>query len=140
MTVMLDTAGVLYTVLAADAGLTSNSFPVYGPPGLPANWPGGKAVAFWADGGLGHDTLPLQYERVQFRVYGSDSQTARLGYRLLADALNRRVHSRVVVGSSTYILQYAAMMSGPYDLIEPEMRWPFVQAWFNVQFYERAVT
>lgn len=137
--VTADTAAILYTYLAAVADLASNGFNIYGPPGLPANWAGGKALVFWSDGGQGHDRIPLQYERVQFRVYGDDSQAARLGYRLLADALQRRGHSRIVVGAATYLLQYATLTSGPHDLVEPETRWPFVLAWYNVHFYERSV-
>lgn len=139
MAVLLDTAEVLYTLLAADAGLAADGYPVYGPPGLPVNWAGGKAVVFWADGGVGRERLSLTAERVQLRCYGADAESARVGYRLLADALNRRGHTRVTISGKTYVLQYASLTSGPYDLQEPETRWVYVAAFYEVQFYERSV-
>ncbi len=139
MAVLLDTAEVLYTLLAADAALQTNGFSVYGPPGLPVNWTIGKAVVFWGEGGVGRERLPLTNERVQLRCYGADAESARLGYRLLADALNRKGHTRVTISGKTYVLQYASLTSGPYDLQEPETRWVYVAAFYEVQFYERGV-
>lgn len=137
---LLDAAAALYTYLAGVADFAANGFTIYGPPGLPVNWAGGKAVAFWSDGGNAHATLPLTYDRFQLRCYGADHQDARLGYRLLADALNRKGHTRVTVDTKIYVLQYAALSSGPYDLIDPETRWPYVLAYYQVQFYERGVS
>lgn len=138
--VMVDTALVLYTYLAGYADFAANGFTVYGPPGLPANFAGGKALVFWSDGGVPHDNLPIFYDRVQFRAYGNTVADARLGTRVLADALSRRAHTRVTTGGKTYQLQYAELESGPRDMREPDTRWFFSLAYYRVHIYERAVT
>ena len=131
---MIDTINVLYHYLVNNTTITTEvGSNVYGPPGLPRNFSITKALVFWGDGGGLDVNIPRAVERVAFRCYGTTAKEARAVYNALVDALHRQ-RADVTIGSTTYRILYAEQSGGPFDMVEPEFGWPFVQVYYNIQF------
>ena len=133
---MIDVMRLVYEVLVGDAALVSaTGGKIYGPPGLPVGFEIGPAVVFYGNGGDSSAYIPEGTALVVFRCYGKTAAEARKVYGALHDALNRR-RTSVTVGTETWVLDYALLASGPYDMVEPDLGWHFVHAMFTLRVTE----
>lgn len=141
----IDSATLLHAVLASDSTLAAavthvvadeTVVDIYGPPGLPANFTIRSGLFFLGLGGPGNPELPIGQEVFDCYCYGKDAAEARLIYRLLRRCLHRRSHEQLTIDSVVHLFQYAQLLSGPQDRLEPEEGWNLVYCSFMVQFAE----
>jgi hypothetical protein len=140
MTTYIDSAELLWTYLTGVPEITSAvGSNVYGPPGLKTNFVLTPAIMFVGSGGPGDPHLPKLQETWQFRCYGLTTPGARAVYLALYGALHRKSHERFAVTGGMAVLQYAQLMGGPVDDVEPQTGWPLCVSTFAVQFIDRIV-
>ncbi len=141
----VDSAKLLYAVLASDASLVAEVTNVvgedvvldmYGPPGLPTEWAIRKGFFFLGGGGPADDKGPIGKETFDFYCYGDDAAEARSVYRKLLACLSRKKHARLTIDGETHIFQYSQKLSGPQDRTEPTEGWQYVFCSFMVHFIE----
>lgn len=146
--VLLDSAALFYTLLAEDPGVISavtntvgneQVLDIYGPPGLPPGWLPRKGIMFLGGGGVGETRIPLGHESWDVYCYGGSAAEAREVYRATRKALHRKSHDRINIDGETYIFEFAQIMSGPQDRVDPLENWNFVFCSFYIQFYETSV-
>jgi len=131
---VIDSARLLYEWLKADSGVVAEvGTNIYGPPGLPNNFAITKAVMFLGDGGSWDEALPVADGIFQVRCYGETAAEARSVWRTVAAALHH-TYGNITVGAETWGLGYAVLVSGPADMMEPEIGWPFVLGTFVLRF------
>lgn len=140
----IDSARLVYELLSGDATLvaaitnvveTVSVLDLYGPPGMPVDFLIRPAIVFWGDGGPSDRIFGR--ESFDFYCYGNDSAQARSLFATLRTLLDRRKHSTITVGSEQWVFQYAELMSGPQDRVEPEEGWPFIYCSFMIHFVRR---
>ena len=140
MTTYIDTAELIWTYLSGVSTIASAvGANVYGPPGLPTNFILTPAIMFVGSGGPGDIHLPKVQETWQFRCYGLTTPEARSVYLALYGALHRKKHQRFSITGGTAVLQYAQLMGGPIDDIEPQTGWPCSISTFAIQMVDRIV-
>ena len=139
---IIDTAELVYAYLMAQPSLvdevrqtvgTATVVHIYGPPGVPPNWTLRKAVTYARMGGTGSDDVPIMTEQFQFRCYGPSVWDAVSVYRRLMPVLQRIAATRVTLSNGVGLLQYARLISGPTDTMEPQTKWPMVMATFEIR-------
>jgi len=137
---MIDGARLVYEVLTSDSDLVAETGgSIYGPPGLPAGFTLKKAVMFYGDGGDESTQLPVVEQTFTFHCYGETSAQARRVYSVLSDALWRKAGENVTVNSETWRLIFTWHGGGPYDLVEPELGWPYVRVSYILRFIREAM-
>lgn len=144
----VDSAMLFHALLSGSAGITTlvtNTVgndvivDIYGPPGIPAGWTIRNAVEFAGDGGPGDINIPIGRESFAVNCYARSSPEARQVYMAVRAALHRKRHQRLVIDGQTYLFQYAQLMGGPADRVDPVDGWNFVYCSFMVHFGEVTV-
>ena len=142
---VVDSAKLLYVVLASDASLVaevtnvvdgSTVLDMYGPPGMPVDFHIRKMLFFLGDGGPGDEELPIASESFSFFCYGDNAAEARSVYRKLRAALHRKSHTRYTIDGETHQFQWAQLLSGPQDDTDPVEGWNRILCSFLVTFIE----
>lgn len=138
---IVDTAQVVSLTLRSIPGITSAvtdglGTHIYGPPGIPVGFELRKAIIYLSNGGLAQTDVPVDLEMFQFTCYGKTSQEARQVYRALRGGLHRLSRLRINVGGQYALVQYVRQASGPTDMEEPELGWPFVYCTYQWHIVE----
>jgi hypothetical protein len=146
--VYVDSSKLVWQVVATDANMIAACtnvvgsdvlLDIYGPPGLPVEFEIRKSLFFLGTGGPGDEHVPIARESFDFYCYGANAAEARAVFTTLRGALHRKRHARVTIDGSTYIFQYAQIMSGPQDRKEPAEGWDLVYSSFLIHFIEVTV-
>lgn len=142
---IVDTAQVVSLTLRSLSVVTSAvtdsmGTHIYGPPGLPTGFELRKAIIYLSNGGLAQTDVPIDLEMFQFTCYGHTSQEARQVYRALRSGLHRLSRVRIPLDGQYVMVQYARQASGPTDMEEPELGWPFVYCTYQWHIVESYLT
>ncbi len=140
----IDTAELFYVLLASSSSVLAQiqngaGTHIYGPPGLPNDFIIQKSIMYLGDGGLGNINIPLGQEEFQVYCYGKDAQEARAVFLAVRTLLHRKKHIQVTLSNGTAVFQYAQLMAGPQDRVEPLEGWPYVYSSFLVHFMETTI-
>jgi hypothetical protein len=138
---VIDSAALFYSYLAAQSALVTEitvggKLQLYGPPGVPDTWVLSKALVYVRMGGRWSLDIPIWYGTMQVRCYGTTPAQATSVFRVAAPFLHRRGATRVTISGGQGLLQFGQIISGPDDMIEPEVNWPFVMALVEVHLGE----
>lgn len=139
---MIDTYEAVNRLVRSISGVTTLTTAIYTyPPGLPSSFAGDSdAVLIIPDGAGQADTLPIQYERVQVRCYGSTFASARSLALAVANGLHRLQSVDLTMASGEVVRLYdSRLLSGPTWMQEFETTWRYVMLTFAMQWTDREV-